>query len=42
MDAARIGQEQARQDTQEGRLASPVGANERRNATGADLEVDAG
>jgi hypothetical protein len=42
VDAARIGQEQARQDSQEGGLAGTVGADQRRNATGADLEVDAG
>jgi hypothetical protein len=40
--AARIGQEQAGQDAEKGRLAGAVGADKCRNATGADLEVDAG
>jgi hypothetical protein len=42
VDAARIGKQQARQDAQKRCFAGPVRADKRRNATGADLEVDAG
>jgi hypothetical protein len=42
MHAARIGQQQSGQDAEKGRLAGAVRADQRRNATGADLEVDAG
>jgi hypothetical protein len=42
MHGARIGQQQSGQDAQKRGLAGAVGTDQRRNATGADLEVDAG
>ena len=42
MHAARIGQQQSGQDAEKGGLSGAVGADQRRNATGADPKVDAG